>query len=79
MLLGNLNATWHNNQYRHCNYLPKLTYVSAYNVAMLSMHINFTTDSKVNNIINSLHAESKSEREFSLISVIYQQSNDLYL
>ena len=36
------------------------------------MHINFTTDTKVDNInINSLHEESKSEIEFYLISVIY--------
>ena len=34
------------------------------------MHINFTTDTKVNKIIISLH---------ELISVIYQQSNDLHL
>ena len=47
-------------------------------------HINFPTDRKVDNIINSLHEESKPEiLSFSLfqlyISVIYQQSNDLHL
>ena len=51
MLLRNLNSARHHNQWRHCNYMyhPKPTRVSA-SLARWSMHINFTTDTKVNNI-----------------------------
>ena len=57
---------------------------SCFCLAMQYRHINFPTDRKVDNIINSLHEESKPEiLSFSLfqlyISVIYQQSNDLHL
>ena len=57
---------------------------SCFCLAMQYRHINFPTDRKVDNIINSLHEEAKPEiLSFSLfqlyISVIYQQSNDLHL
>ena len=34
---------------------------SCFCLAMRHMHINFPTDTKVDNIINSLHEESKPE------------------
>ena len=56
---------------------------SCFCLAMQYRHINFPTDRKVDNIINSLHEEPEI-LSFSLyfqlyISVIYQQSNDLHL
>ena len=49
-----------------------------------AIHTHSTTYTKFDNIINCRHKESKSEIQFKLkekplISVIYQQSNDLHL
>ena len=44
---------------------------SCFCLAMRYIHNNFLTDTKVNNIINSLHEESKPERVLVYISVIY--------
>ena len=80
MLLGNLNATQCHNQWHHCNYLPsQLVFLPR-----CAIHTHSTTYTKFDNIINWRHKESKSEIEYKLkgkllISVIYQQSNDLHL
>ena len=47
---------------------------SCFCLAMRSMHINFPTDTKVDNIINSLHEELKPERVlayFSYLSLLF--------
>ena len=44
---------------------------SCFCLAMWSMHINFLTDTKVDNIINSLHEESKPERVLAYFSYLF--------